>query len=127
MLPPTTTRKSYEDPDEPIRGTDTDAASSRLSAVSLGYLDDPFAPLLHKTPPGSSSRKPPLINVGTHHRTWALDRLVDGFFEACAADGVEGQVVSLGAGSDTRFWRLMVGSGVSIFAQQCQFEDIGSS
>lgn len=49
------------------------------------------------------ARKPPLINVGTHHRTWGIDRLVDRFLQRGGK-----QVVSLGAGSDTRFWRLMV-------------------
>lgn len=83
------------------------------SAASLKYLDDPFVSLLYKpkympnqTPgagPSTSSRKPPLINVGTHHRTYALDAIVDRFFEAGGR-----QVVSLGAGSDTRYWRLMV-------------------
>lgn len=56
----------------------------------------------------ASGRKPPLINVGTHHRTYALDLVVDRFFESCERAGKRGQVVSLGAGSDTRFWRLMV-------------------
>jgi [phosphatase 2A protein]-leucine-carboxy methyltransferase len=29
--------------DQTIQATDTDAAVSRLSAVALGYLEDPFA------------------------------------------------------------------------------------
>lgn len=54
-------------------------------------------------PQGASrARKPPLINVGTHHRTWGIDLLVDRFLQSGGK-----QVVSLGAGSDTRFWRLM--------------------
>jgi [phosphatase 2A protein]-leucine-carboxy methyltransferase len=102
--------------------------------VNLGYLTDPFLPLIYKPPRhpsgasrraefgagvgagsgfgsgagagsslGSTPRKPPLINVGTHHRTVALDLVVDRFLE----EGGK-QVVSLGAGSDTRFWRIMV-------------------
>lgn len=50
-------------------------------------------------------RKAPLINVGTHHRTAALDAVVDSFLTAA---GARVQIVSLGAGSDTRFWRLVV-------------------
>jgi hypothetical protein len=77
------------------------------SAVNLGYLSDPFVSHLYRPKYGESShsgsRKPPLINVGTHHRTWAIDLLVDQFLERGGK-----QVVSLGAGSDTRFWRLMV-------------------
>jgi hypothetical protein len=39
--------------DEVIQKTDTDAATSRLSAVEAVYLDDPFAKLLT---PGQHSR-----------------------------------------------------------------------
>lgn len=83
------------------------------SAVNLGYLPDPFLPYLYRPPMSSShggnagaggpSRKPPLINVGTHHRTMAVDMLVQQFFHRGG-----GQVLGLGAGSDTRFWRLVV-------------------
>jgi [phosphatase 2A protein]-leucine-carboxy methyltransferase len=78
--------------------------------VNLGYLNDPFVTHLYRPKYGlgessttRNTRKPPLINVGTHHRTWAVDLLVDRFLEAGGK-----QIVSLGAGSDTRFWRLMV-------------------
>lgn len=78
------------------------------SATTLGYLSDPFASLLYKAqrvgPSAGSARKAPLINIGTHHRTCALDAVVDSFLAAAP----DGQIVSLGAGSDTRFWRLMV-------------------
>lgn len=77
------------------------------SAVNAGYLHDPYASLIAKAPSSSTTRRVPLINVGTHHRTWALDRLVDSFLES-GDKGKPKQIVSLGAGSDTRFWRLMV-------------------
>lgn len=48
--------------DATIQGTDTDAAMSRLSAVELGYLDDPYAPyFVHGQSP---SRRLPIINRG---------------------------------------------------------------
>lgn len=47
--------------DEVIQNTDTDAATSRLSAVEAGYLDDPFARLLT---PGQHARRLPLMNRG---------------------------------------------------------------
>ncbi|WWD16185.1 hypothetical protein CI109_100610 [Kwoniella shandongensis] len=111
------------DPDDAIRLTDDDAASSRLSATNAGYLPDPFVSLLYKPRlsstdaqahvhaggigGGPSSRKPPLINVGTHHRTRGIDLLIDKFLDQNQGGGAEKQIVSLGAGSDTRFWRLM--------------------
>ncbi len=45
-----------------IQSTDTDAAVSRLSAVFLGYLDDPFAPSFVS---GPGTRRMPIINRGS--------------------------------------------------------------
>ncbi|KAL1409049.1 carboxy methyl transferase for protein phosphatase 2A [Vanrija albida] len=111
MLPPPRPAPSASaHPDDAIRSTDDDAAASRLSAVSLGYLDDPFVSLLYRPQrigrDSSSTHKPPLINIGTHHRTAALDAVVDSFLSASATASRPAQIVSLGAGSDTRFWRL---------------------
>ena len=44
-----------------IQGTDTDAAVSRMSAVSLGYLDDAFAAHFVN---GPGTRRMPVINRG---------------------------------------------------------------
>jgi [phosphatase 2A protein]-leucine-carboxy methyltransferase len=50
------------DADKRIRDTDNDASLSRLSAVKLGYLDDPFAKeFVIKDP---NIRRQPLINRG---------------------------------------------------------------
>ncbi|WRT67426.1 uncharacterized protein IL334_004397 [Kwoniella shivajii] len=133
-------------PDDAIRQTDDDASSSRASAISLGYLNDPYSTLLYKPNfiPGQSQphsqpqfqsqsqskgsygfgqgggymntngsgsgiiRKPPLINIGTHHRTVGIDILINKFLDKGKGETEESrQIVSLGAGSDTRFWRLM--------------------
>lgn len=48
--------------DRVVQGTDNDASVSRLSAVRLGYLEDPFAQAL--TPPGLGTRRYPIINRG---------------------------------------------------------------
>lgn len=45
-----------------VQSTDADAATSRLSAVEAGYLDDPFAKLL--TQGGNVDRRLPLMNRG---------------------------------------------------------------
>ena len=90
-----------------VRQTDSDAAIARLSAVKLGYLKDPFIRSLvqrpHLQPP-----RPPLINIGTYVRSEAIDRLVSEWLELSAVEGKKCQVVSMGAGSDTRFWRINV-------------------
>jgi hypothetical protein len=93
------------DPDAPTRATDNDAAIARLSAVRKGYLTDPYIaaliPRAHLQQP-----RPPLINIGTYLRTRAIDLLLDDWFRLVGPRKV--QIVSLGAGSDTRFWRLAV-------------------
>lgn len=92
--------------DASVRSTDTDALVSRASAASLGYLSDAFAPLF--LPPSlrrSTEKRPPLINIGTHARTWAIDELVAQFL--ADADSAGRQILSLGAGTDTRMWRML--------------------
>lgn len=95
------------DSDAPVRATDNDAALARLSAVQKGYLSDPFisqlVPRAHLQP-----ARPPLINIGTYLRGKGLDELVESFIHLAEQDDKKVQVVSLGAGSDTRFWRLAV-------------------
>ncbi|KIY52342.1 leucine carboxyl methyltransferase [Fistulina hepatica ATCC 64428] len=98
------------DPDTAIRQTDGDAAAARWSACLKGYLDDPFCRFLtsrsHLLQP-----RPPIINIGTYVRTAALDKLIDRWISlATRGDGQPPcQIVSFGAGSDTRFWRLATG------------------
>ena len=91
--------------DASIRSTDNDAAVARVSAVKKGYCEDPFinhfVPRAHFLPP-----RPPLINIGTYVRSTGIDMLVDQWLSMASQSGQRGQIVSLGAGSDTRFWRI---------------------
>lgn len=86
--------------DDIVRRTDDDAATSRTSAVKAGYLDDPFAE--HMTD-DSYPRRLPLMNRGTYVRTRGIDRIVDTFLTNTTGSK---QIISLGAGSDTRYFRL---------------------
>ncbi|KAF2822740.1 LCM-domain-containing protein [Ophiobolus disseminans] len=79
--------------DAAVKATDQDAAGSRASCVELGYLHDPS---LSRT----AAECP-----GTYVRTTAIDQLVAKFLLADAAAAK--QIVSLGAGTDTRFFRLL--------------------
>ena len=47
--------------DDAVKGTDQDAAGSRVSCVELGYLHDPYAKLFATQP---STRRLPLLNRG---------------------------------------------------------------
>lgn len=92
--------------DRVVQGTDNDASVSRLSAVSLGYLNDPYAEAL--IAPGNATRRFPIINRGTYVRTTAIDKLVTQFLGPYSPSAQKmKQIISLGAGSDTRVFRLM--------------------
>jgi [phosphatase 2A protein]-leucine-carboxy methyltransferase len=73
-----------------------------MSAVSLGYLDDPFAEFFVQ---GEVPKRYPIINRGTYIRTTAIDELVNHFLSTDV--DVTKQIISLGAGSDTRYFRLV--------------------
>ncbi|KAF2157842.1 LCM-domain-containing protein [Myriangium duriaei CBS 260.36] len=102
--------------DKTIQGTDGDAASSRASAVTLGYLTDPYALAFAQIPP---PRRYPLINRGTYVRTTALDRLITLFLSSPTTS--KKQIISLGAGSDTRFFRLASTYGTDLVYHELDF------
>lgn len=94
-----------------VRATDTDALLSRISAVEKGYIaPDVYARLFVRGPPPSP--RPLLINIGTALRSSEVDSRVQLFLEHGTWQGPSEhrstgvQILSLGAGSDTRFWRL---------------------
>ncbi len=110
--------------DKIVQHTDQDATVSRLSAVEVGYLDDPFAKLFVSS--GEQRRFPIInrgasleiqnslcnttltVNKGTYVRTTAIDNLVHRFLSNSTS--TKKQIISLGAGSDTRFFRVMAQS-----------------
>ncbi|KKZ62825.1 hypothetical protein EMCG_02820 [[Emmonsia] crescens] len=92
--------------DRVVQRTDNDASGSRLSAVELGYLHDPFAQALVNGG-GMGSKRYPIINRGTYVRTTALDSLVHRFLNTNEKSTRKRQIISLGAGSDTRVFRLL--------------------
>jgi len=70
----------------------------------MRYYPDPFAARLAGEP-GPPPRRMPIINRGTWARVAAMDRVVEDFL--CEDfGGARRQVVSLGAGLDSRFFRL---------------------
>ena len=79
--------------------TNDDATSCRLSCHKKGYLDDPYVEWFASCDP-----KSPIINRGTYLRTMAIDSIVVGFLNKYP----QGQILSLGAGYDTRYFRLQL-------------------
>ncbi|KNC99526.1 uncharacterized protein SPPG_04917 [Spizellomyces punctatus DAOM BR117] len=88
--------------DDAVRATNDDAAISRLAAVNQGYLSDPYAKHFVRRP----QRRPPVINRGSYTRSKALDTLVQQFLKSGDGSPKTKQIVSLGAGSDTRWFLL---------------------
>lgn len=88
-------------PLEGVAGTADIAARGKLAAVRAGYYTDTFAQHFVSGPcpaPG------PLINRGHFIRVMALESILRQFIEASTP--ARAQIVSLGAGFDTRFWTL---------------------
>lgn len=94
-------RKVKLDPDRTVRETDHDASIARLSSVSKRYIQDAFAGFL--VPSNQSLIRAPWVNIGTHHRTYVIDELIDSFLRGVKSPK---QILSLGSGSDSRYWRL---------------------
>ncbi|KKY26548.1 putative leucine carboxyl methyltransferase superfamily [Diplodia seriata] len=93
---------SAESQDSIVQQTDGDALGSRVSAVDAGFLRDPF---IKDFVTEEVQSRFPIINRGTYVRTVAIDRLVDHFLDT--EPDQPKQVVSLGAGSDTRVFRTL--------------------
>lgn len=94
---------SKEGSDAIVQQTDHDASSSRMSAIALGYLEDSYVQDFF--PSGTDvPKRYPIINRGTYVRTKAIDLLVTRFLQTEPKQ--KKQILSLGAGSDTRFFRL---------------------
>lgn len=122
--------------DKVVQSTDGDALSSKYSAVHKGYLRDEFIDLFvagakqaaSSQGPGSARKtlaqfqpKLPLINRGTFVRHHAIDVLVERFL-AAKKPGQRVQIISLGAGSDTRPFSLW--SGKSEYRNEILYHEI---
>jgi len=99
--------------DNQVRATGSDAALSKTSASTKGYVPDPFIHLFVK-PSRRTIRRAPLINRGYYARTRSIHQLVLTFLQHCTAStsftntgtGTAAQIITLGAGCDTLFFRL---------------------
>lgn len=60
--------------DRIVQQTDQDASVSRLSAVEVGYLDDPFAKYF--VPDGKGQRRFPIINRGNDISLCEIDQML---------------------------------------------------
>lgn len=97
--------------DRVVQATDIDALSSKYSAYTKGYLRDPFLQAVvdgARTPRTPFTAKLPVINIGSYVRHYAIDAVVA---RTLAAVPGRCQIVSLGAGSDTRPFNIFAEYG----------------
>ncbi|KAG7199649.1 hypothetical protein KM043_014242 [Ampulex compressa] len=85
--------------DEAIQATNDDASECKRYAVQLGYWSDPFINLFVK----QTARKAPEINRGYFARVKGIEVFVEKFLKI---SGEKGQIINLGAGFDTLYWKL---------------------
>ncbi|XP_020938173.1 leucine carboxyl methyltransferase 1-like isoform X3 [Sus scrofa] len=93
--------------DEGVRGPCEDASLCKRYlrgagrfAVSIGYWQDPCIPHLVRL---SKARKAPEINRGYFAHVHSVSQLIKAFLRKT---GCNCQILNLGAGMDTTFWRL---------------------
>lgn len=97
--------------DEAIQATNDDASECKRHAVQLGYWTDPFIGLFVK----QTARKAPEINRGYYARVKGIEFFVDKFLKFA---GEKGQIINLGSGFDTLYWRLReAGQSVANFVE----------
>ncbi|CAH2233001.1 jg24651 [Pararge aegeria aegeria] len=85
--------------DEAIITTNTEATECKRCAVELGYWKDEYICYFAKR----GERKAPEINRGYYARVRAMEMFIHQFLERC---GTKCQIINLGCGFDTLYWRL---------------------
>uniref|UniRef100_A0A672H5H9 Leucine carboxyl methyltransferase 1 n=1 Tax=Salarias fasciatus TaxID=181472 RepID=A0A672H5H9_SALFA len=86
--------------DEAVRATCDDASTCKRFATSKGYWRDPYIQYFIRS---VGERKAPEINRGYYARVQGVNHLLDAFIRRAECNC---QVINLGAGLDTTFWRL---------------------
>ncbi|XP_050442714.1 leucine carboxyl methyltransferase 1 [Adelges cooleyi] len=85
--------------DEGVQATNNDATKCKYSAVKMGYWHDDY--IQHFVT--GFERKTPEINRGYYARTKGVAMFMDKFLKKT---GSNCQIINLGAGFDTLYWRL---------------------
>ncbi|XP_047389846.1 leucine carboxyl methyltransferase 1 isoform X2 [Sciurus carolinensis] len=91
---------SCDTDDEGVRGTCEDASLCKRFAVSIGYWHDPYIQHLVRL---TKERKAPEINRGYFARVHGVSQLLKAFLRKTECHC---QILNLGAGMDTTFWKL---------------------
>uniref|UniRef100_A0A1B0GQG8 [phosphatase 2A protein]-leucine-carboxy methyltransferase n=1 Tax=Phlebotomus papatasi TaxID=29031 RepID=A0A1B0GQG8_PHLPP len=87
--------------DEAVIATNDDASECKRSAVRLGYWQDDYLGYFVKSP---AERKAPEINRGYFARVRGVEICIEKFLHRTAGNPC--QIINLGCGFDTLYWRL---------------------
>ncbi|XP_015790093.1 leucine carboxyl methyltransferase 1 [Tetranychus urticae] len=85
--------------------TNDDCTNCKRAAIRLGYWKDPYIDLFSKGKP-TIERKTPEINRGYYARVVSIKIIIGQFLDYVESQGKQCQIVNLGCGFDTLFWRL---------------------
>lgn len=95
-----TSTSSTDTDDDGVRGTCDDASVCKRFAVSIGYWQDPYIQHFVRL---TKERKAPEINRGYFARVHGVSHLIKAFLRKTEC---QCQILNLGAGMDTTFWKL---------------------
>ncbi len=92
--------------DDALMDTALEAARGKASAAESGLFWDPYATLLDESP-SCSSRLPPLFLRGNFARVAVVEKFITSFLGGGDQNPWPCQVISLGAGRDSAFFRIL--------------------
>jgi tRNA wybutosine-synthesizing protein 4 len=94
--------------DRTIMATAEDAIQTKHAAVNAGYYSDDFIQPFYQSSVRRRRQVQPIIKRGTHARVCCMDRAISAF---CTANtSTRRQIVVVGAGKDTSYFRYLAGS-----------------
>ncbi len=94
-----------DEEDQAIRGTNDEATVGKLSAVTRGYYRDDFVSAFGPRR-AAPHALPPLMNRGHYARSMAIQTVAERFLSQVDGLPQARQIVSLGCGYDTLYFRL---------------------
>lgn len=96
--------------DTNIMSTAEDAIQAKEATVNAGYYSDAFLePFCNNSPVRRRRQIQPIIKRGTHARVCCMDRAISSFCNITATSNRR-QIVVIGAGKDTSYFRYCTGS-----------------
>jgi O-methyltransferase involved in polyketide biosynthesis len=100
--------------DSNIQATADDAIHAKYAAVQAGYYSDDFIePFYSSTLMSRRRQVQPIIKRGTHARVCCMDRAITGFCQT-TANAPRRQIVVVGCGKDTSYFRYCNGSIIGL-------------